>query len=190
MQALFLVFLAAAWLNELVLAVGLARDRQARRAGLSMGLATGAVVSAAALLAWSGWPDAPVPGVPSATRLQHFPIAFAFMCVLLQLASGRRQPARLGAAAHHWRVSLPLLSGTLAVLANASSLGSPQPVATLAASLGLSVTLALLVPVAMALLDRLQVSQVPSSLRGTPIAMLCAASAALGLMGLAPALSW
>ena len=52
------------------------------------------------------------------------------------------------------------------------------------------VTLALLVPVAMALLDRLQVSQVPPSLRGTPITMLCAASAALGLMGLAPVLPW
>ncbi|MCX7041783.1 MAG: hypothetical protein NT117_03660 [Gammaproteobacteria bacterium] len=190
MQALFLVFLAAAWLNELVLAAGLARDRQARRAGLSMGLATGAVVSAAALLAWSGWPGSAAYALPSASRLQHFPIAFAFMCVLLQLASGRRQPALLGAAAHHWRVSLPLLSGNLAVLANASSLASPRPVATLAASLGLSVTLALLVPVAMALLDRLQVSQVPSSLRGTPIAMLCAASAALGLMGLARGLSW
>jgi hypothetical protein len=174
MQALFLVFLAAAWLSELVLAVGLAQSAKARRGSLSLGLATGVAVLATALLI------SPPP----------FLFALCFMCVLMQLASGRAHPAPLQAGAQRWRAALPLLSGNIAVLIHSIMAHSHKPAALLAASAGLTLALALGVPVAMAVQDRLQVSLVPASLRGTPIVMLSAALAALGLMGLGPLLPW
>lgn len=188
MQALFLVFLAAAWLNEQILAVGLAQNADARRASLSLGLATGVAVLLSALLASANWPGTEFDAAPA--RLPHFLFAFCFMCVLMQLASGRTHPARLRAGAHRWRVALPLLSGNLAVLAHSITEGSPKPATLLAGSVGLTIALALLMPVAMAVQDRLQVSQVPAPMRGTPIIMLSAGLAALGLMGLGPVLPW
>ena len=174
MQALFLVFLAAAWLSELVLAVGLAQNANARRGSLSLGLATGVAVLMPVLVA----------------SLPHFLFALSFTCVLMQLASGRTHPALPQAGVQRWRVALPLLSGNLAVLAHAIMVGSHRPVALLAASVGLTLVLALGVPVAMAAQDRLHVSLLPASMRGTPIVILSAALAALGLTGLAPALPW
>lgn len=173
MQALFLIFLAAAWLSEAVLAVGLAPNAEARRASLSLGLATGFAALLSALLAS---PD--------------FLIALFFLCVLLQLASGRAQPVRLAAAAQRWRMALPLLSGNLAVLAHSFTAGPHAPFATLSASVGLTIALVLLVPVAMAVVDRLQVSLVPTFMRGTPIVIVTAALAAIGLTGLAKGLPW
>ena len=190
MQALFLVFLSAACLNELVLAVGLARNAGARRASLSLGLATGVAVLLPALLATSGWPVSALQVNAAPPRLLHFLFAFCFLCVLMQLASGRAQPTPLKAAAQQWRVALPLLSGNLAVLAYSTTEGLPRPVAMLAASVGLTIALAVLVPVAMAVLDRLQVSLLPAPMRGTPVIILSAALAAIGLMGLAPGLPW
>lgn len=191
MQPLFLVFLAAAWLNELVLAVGLAQDSVARRANASLGLATGVAVLLTALsLAMPEWPGAAFKASESGTRLLDFLFVLSFACVLMQLAAGRAHPARLKPAAQQWRIALPLLSGNLAVLAQAITGGSPRPVATLAASIGLTFALALLAPVAMAVLDRLQVSSVPTPMRGTPVIILSAALAAVALMGLAPVLPW
>lgn len=191
MQALFLIFLAAAWLNEGVLAIGLAPDPVARRASASLGLATGVVVLLAALsLAAPDWASAAVQAGEAETRLLDFLFALSFACVLLQLASGRARPPRLKPAAQQWRVALPLLSGNLAVLAQAITGGSPQPVATLAASIGLTFALALLAPIAMAVLDRLQLSSLPTPMRGTPVIILSAALAAVALMGLAPVLPW
>ena len=174
MQALFLVFLAAAWLSELVLAVGLAQNANALRGSLSLGLATGVAVLMPVLVA----------------SLPHFLFALCFMCVLMQLADGRARPARLQAGAQRWRVALPLLSGNLAVLAHAIMVGFHRPAALLAASVGLTLVLALGVPVAIAAQDRLHVSLLPASMRGTPIVILSAALAALGLTGLAPVLPW
>lgn len=191
MQALFLIFLAAAWLNELVLAIGLAPDPVARRASASLGLATGvAVLLAALLLATPDSASAAFRASEAGTRLLDFLFALSFACVLLQLASGRARPARLQPAAQQWRLALPLLSGNLAVLVQAITGGSPRPVATLAASLGLTFALALLAPVAMAVLDRLQLSLVPTPMRGTPVVILSAALAAVALTGLAPVLPW
>ena len=174
MQTLFLVFLAATWLSELVLAVGIAQDANARRGSLSLGLATGVAVLVPALL----------------VSPPHFLFALCFMCVLMQLASGRAQPALPQAGVQRWRVALPLLSGNLAVVAHAIMVGSHKPAALLATSAGLTLALALGVPVAMAAQDRLQISLVPAPLRGTPIVMLSAALAALGLTGVAPVLPW
>ena len=188
MQALFLVFLAAAWLNELVVAVALARDTGVRHASLTLGLATGVALFLTALLAAPDWLGPSFDAVPE--RLGDFLFASCFMCVLMQLASGRAHPAALRAGAQQWRVALPLLSGNLAVMACSITQGLPKPVATLAASLGLTVALALLAPIAMAVLDRLQVSMVPAAMRGTPIIVLSAALAALGMTGLGPALPW
>ena len=188
MQALFLVFLAAAWLNELVMAVGLARDAGARRASLSLGLATGVAALLPALLVSPDWPGSPLAAVPA--QLPDFLFAFCFMCVLMQLASGRAHPAALRAGVQQWRVALPLLSGSLAVMGYAITQGPPQPVAMLGVSLGLTVALASLVPAAMAVLDRLQISLLPAPMRGTPITILSAAFASLGLTGLGPLLPW
>ena len=173
MQALLLVFLAAAWLGEAVLAVGLAPNAQARRASLSLGLATGVAVVLSALLAS---PD--------------FLLAFCFLCVLLQLSSGRAHPTRLAAAAQKWRRALPLLSGNLAVLAHFFTAGPLAPGAMLSSSVGLTIALVLLVPVARAVLDRLQVSLVPAFMRGAPIVIVTAALAAIGLTGMVQGLPW
>ena len=188
MHVLFLVFLAAAWLNELVMAVGLARNAGARRASLSLGLAAGVALLLPALLVSPDWPGSSSAAVPA--QLPDFLFAFCFMCVLMQLASGRAHPAAFRAGTQQWRVALPLLSGNLALLGFAITQGPPQPVAMLAASLGLTVALASLVPVAMAVLDRLQISLIPAPMRGTPISILSAAFAALGMTGLAPVLPW
>ncbi|OGT55670.1 MAG: hypothetical protein A3E01_17050 [Gammaproteobacteria bacterium RIFCSPHIGHO2_12_FULL_63_22] len=191
MQSLFLVFLAAAWLNEGVLAIGLAPDPAARRASASLGLATGAAVLMTVLsLATPDWTGTVFKAGEAGTRLLDFLFALSFACVLLQLASGRARPARLNPGAQQWRVALPLLSGNLAVLAQAITGGSQRPVATLAASIGLSFALALLAPAATAVLDRLHVSTVPTPMRGTPVIILSAALAAVALTGLAPVLPW
>lgn len=190
MQALFLVFIAAAWLNESVLAVGLAPNSEVRRASLSLGLATGAALLLSALPAVPIWPGSAFQENLSDTRLPDFLFAVCFLCLLLQLASGRAHPARLGPAAHRWRMASPLLSGNLAVLSQYFTLGPRTPVAILSASLGLTAAVILLVPVAMAVLDRLHVSLVPRSLRGTPIVILTATLAAIGLTGLAAGLPW
>lgn len=188
MQALFLVFLAAALLSELVLAVGLAQDAGTRRTRLTLGLGAGFVVLLAALLASPDWPGLSFDPLPA--QLHDFLFAWCFLSVLMQLACGRAHPARLRAGAQQWRVSLPLLSGNLAVLAYSITRGVLQPVALLTISVGLTIALALLVPVAMAVLDRLQVSLLPTPVRGTPIILLSAALAALGLTGLGPVLRW
>lgn len=180
MLALLLIFLTAAWLSEGMLSVGLAPNAQVRRASLWLGLWTGAVLlSAAAMLRSAALPDA-----------WNFLSAFGLLCVLLQLASGRAQPAQLQGAAQRWRMALPLISGNLALLAHVFIPVSPMPVTALWASVGLSIALVLLVPVAMAVLDRLQVSRVPAAMRGTPIVILTAALAAIGLAGLARSLPW
>ena len=190
MQALFLVFLAAAWLSEMILAIGLSPHAMSRRASLSLGLATGVAVLVPALLDSTHWLGTASESNSGATRLPHFLFAVSFMCVLMQLASGRARPAHLSAGARHWRIALPLLSGNLAVFANYLISVPRRPVDTLAASIGLTITLALLVPIAMAVLDRLQVSRVPAPMRGTPIIILTAALAAVGLTELFPVLPW
>ena len=175
MPTLFVVFLATAWLNELVLAVGLANRGETRRAAAALAVAVGVVLLMAALLAG-----------PFADFLR----AFAFSSLLMQLASARKQAARLPGAMQSLRLALPLLAGSVAVLASVAATMAAPARATIALCLGLPMALALLVPIAVAMLDRLQLSTTPALLRGAPIMMVSAALLALGLMGLAPVLPW
>lgn len=178
MPDLLLVFLAAAWLNELVIAVGLATSSAARRAAASLGAAVGVTLLMAAAL-----------GGPPANFLR----ALAFSSVLLQLASGRQQAARLQGALQRLRFALPLLAGAfavLAVIASGALVARPQARETILLCLGLPVVIALLAPFAMALLDRLQLTTTPALLRGTPIIVLSSALIAVGLAGVGRVLPW
>jgi electron transport complex protein RnfA len=181
---LLLIFLGAAYLENLVLAIYFdpQHDGPEPRPYVLLGSA-GLLLVMATL--WQVYPQA----LPAPPQARSFELALAFMtsAIASSLCLGDRPAWRGRTADDRLRNLLPLLVANLAVLAfaaldqrRAHGLGE-----TLAACLTLTLAFALATVAFTALRHRLLASDTPAAWRGAPIQLLTAALMALAAMGFA-----
>jgi Na+-translocating ferredoxin:NAD+ oxidoreductase RnfA subunit len=188
MHATLLVFLAAAWLDRWALDFFLAGPGS-RRNVLVPGAAIGAVL-ALAVAVRSGIVPA---GLPlDAAPLARYLALFAFFAVLLQSCRPLPESDATSRPAPVWLRYVPLLVANAAVLACVALGvgGIPDAGVGLATAAGATLAIALLLPVGTAFLDRLRLAAAPTAWRGAPLALLSAATVALGASGWASVLPW
>lgn len=184
MADLFSIFIAAALLENLVLALCFDRivDAASRRPWELFAVAATAWALATLL------PRLPVAGPP---QLQAFLTALGFVACAITVAQCDTQGIRLRAGASDVRTRslLPLAVANAAVLALALfDRNRPHPVAeTLAFCALASLGFQALVSAIPALYGRLEASAIPLALKGLPITLLTAAIISLAAMGV-PAL--
>ena len=181
---LLLIFLGAAYLENLVLAIYFdpQHDGPEPRPYVLLGSA-GLLLVIATL--WQAFPQA----VPAPPQARTFELALAFMssAIATALCLGDRLAWRGRSAEQRLRNLLPLLVANLAVLAFAA-LDHRRPHGlgeTLAACLTLSLAFALATVAFSALRNRLLASDTPAAWRGTPIHLLTAVLMSLAAVGFA-----
>jgi electron transport complex protein RnfA len=183
MNDLLLLFLGAAYLENLVLALYFdPQQPQPVPRPTAMLASAGALLLVATL--WHRFAAI----VPAPAQARTFELALAFMTVAIAgaLSVGDRS-WRESSANQRIRRCLPPLVANIAVLAFAVlDHRRPHPLAeTLLACLGASVVFVLAMSAFAALRHRLQAADAPLLLRGAPIQLLTAALMSLAAMGFA-----